>query len=124
MLATILKSDRATDATIEIIETFAKLKQLQANLAALEAMEPEVLEAEVVEKVVEKTGGLLEELFFTGTPTSAKTSIGVNLGVISLKREITAEKNPLRTSNSEFEEKITKEFEELKKLIVQLKNKP
>ena len=122
MLATILKSDQAIDATIGIVETFAKLKQLQSNLATLEAMEPEILETEVVEKVVEKTGGLFEELFFTGTSTSAKTSIGVNLGIISLKREITAEKNPPRPSNSEFDELKTM-IEELKEQNKQLLKK-
>lgn len=35
MLATILKSQRATEATIEIIETFAAVKDLQRNLVAL-----------------------------------------------------------------------------------------
>jgi phage regulator Rha-like protein len=104
MLATILKSDRATEATIEIIETFAKLKQLQANIAALNTIDPEVVEVEVVEKTVEKTGTLLEELLFTATPTSAKTSMEVNLGLIKLKREIISEKNPPQSTNCEFEE--------------------
>ena len=35
MLATILKGKRATEATIEIIETFAEVKDLQRNLVAL-----------------------------------------------------------------------------------------
>ena len=39
MLATILKSDRAIEATIAIVETFAKLKQLSSNIAYLNSVE-------------------------------------------------------------------------------------
>ena len=35
MLATILKSEKATETTIEIIETFAQLRELQRTVAEL-----------------------------------------------------------------------------------------
>ena len=61
MLATILKSERAIDATIEIVEAFAKLRELQSTIALLNTIEPEVIEPEVIEK----TGGLLNDLLFS-----------------------------------------------------------
>ena len=61
MLATILKSERAIDATIEIVEAFAKLRELQSNIALLNTVEPEIIEPEVIEK----TGGLLNDLLFS-----------------------------------------------------------
>ncbi|MCL2682485.1 MAG: ORF6N domain-containing protein [Bacteroidales bacterium] len=57
MLATILKSPQTTQTTIAIVETFAKLKQLTNNITALNSMETEVLEPEIIES----TGGLLNE---------------------------------------------------------------
>jgi hypothetical protein len=102
MLATILKSDRAIDTTLAIIETFAKLKELQTNIALLNTMDPKAIQPEIIES----TGSLLDEILFSGHPTSAKTSMELNLGIMKLKREITSEKFDRQT-----------EFEELKKMM-------
>ena len=88
MLATILKSDRAIDATIAIVETFAKLRELSRNIAMLSTMEPEVIEPEIIEK----TGGLFNDLLFEHFPTtSAETSLEFNIGVMKGKRIIKSE---------------------------------
>ncbi|MDR1950610.1 MAG: hypothetical protein LBP96_00090, partial [Bacteroidales bacterium] len=105
---TILKSDQAIDATIGIVEAFAKLKQLQANLAALNTMEPEVIEPEIVES----TGGLIKDLFFSHFPTtSSETSLEFNVGVIKGKRTLKSESPAIQN-----------ELEVLKKRIEQLEN--
>ena len=117
MLATILKSERAIDATIAIVETFAKMRELANNIAVLNTMDPEVIQPEIIES----TGGLLDELLFSGIPTSAKTSMELNLGLMKLKREVTSSRGktcfdvaqqpclaPIASQN---------EFQELKKMI-------
>jgi len=105
MLATILKSDRAIDATIEIVEAFAKLRELQNTLASINIEEPEVIEPEIVEK----TGGLLSDLFFSHLPTtSEETSFEFNLGVMKGKRTITSNHDSKNVQNR---------FDELERMI-------
>jgi len=71
MLATILKSPQAIQATIAIVETFAKLKQLSNDIAYLNSVEPEIIEPEVIER----TGGLLNDLLLSAFPQgTTKTS--------------------------------------------------
>ncbi|MCL2028506.1 MAG: ORF6N domain-containing protein, partial [Bacteroidales bacterium] len=102
MLATILKSPQATETTIAIVEAFAKLKQLSTNLAALHSMEPEVVEPEVLES----TGGLLEDLLFSGIPTAAETSVELNLGVVKLKRSVKSEHAGMVRSEPTIDDKL------------------
>ncbi|MDR2907439.1 MAG: ORF6N domain-containing protein [Bacteroidales bacterium] len=105
MLATILKSPQATQTTIAIVEVFAKLKQLSNNIATLNSMEAETIEPEILES----TGGLLNELLFSGLPTSAETSFEVNLGVMKAKHIVKSEKTVHQS-----------EFDELKKMIAKI----
>jgi len=94
MLATILKSPQAIQATIAIVETFAKLKQLSSNLAYLNSVDTEVVEPEIIESTIEKAGGLLNEIFFPGMPTSAETSLEFNFGFMKGKRTVKSDVNP------------------------------
>ncbi|MCL2683086.1 MAG: ORF6N domain-containing protein [Bacteroidales bacterium] len=112
MLATILKSDRAIEATIAIVETFAKLKQLTNNIAIINSMDSEIIEPEIIES----TGGLFNELFFSGLPTSAETSVEFNIGVMKGKRTIKSE-NPDILKNTQI---LQNEIDELKKMIVKM----
>ena len=102
MLATILKSERATQTTITIVETFAKLRELSNNLIALSSADIEVIEPEVIEK----TGSLLDEILFSGIPTSAETSVELNLGLMKLKRSVKSEDSTLRQEMSEMKRMI------------------
>jgi hypothetical protein len=111
MLATILKSPQATQATITIVEAFAKLKALQNNIALLNTTEPEVLEPEVLES----TGSLLNDLLFANFPaTSAETSVELNLGVAKVKRLI---KSDSSTSSATAFSQMQNDIDELKKMI-------
>jgi hypothetical protein len=95
MLATILKSPQAIQATIAIVETFAKLKQLSNNIAYLNSVDPEVIEPEVIESTIEKSSGLLNDLFFLVLPiTSAETSVEFNVGFMKGKRTVKSDTNP------------------------------
>ena len=117
MLATILKSQQATETTIAIVEAFAKLKQLSHNLAALQAMEPEVVEPEVIES----TGGLIEELLFAGIPTAAETSIELNLGLMKLKRSVKSEHSGRVRSTLTIDDKLDGLEQRLDRLDERLK---
>jgi len=109
MLATILKSDRAIEATIAIVEAFTKLRQLSNNIAYLNSVEPEVIEPEVIER----TGGLLNDLLLSAFPQgTTKTSAELNLGILKIKREITDDPR-----NNTIEHKV----DELKQMILDLK---
>jgi len=119
MLATILKSDRAIEATIAIVETFAKLKELTNNLAVLNSIDTEVIEPEIIESTIEKTSGLFNELFFSGTPTSAETSVELNLGLAKVKRTVKSEsRNAITVQNKidKLEQTIEKMSRQLEKL--------
>jgi hypothetical protein len=111
MLATILKSARAIEATIAIVEAFAKLKELTHSIAILNSIDTEIIEPEVIESTIEKTGGLFNELFFSGTPTSAETSVELNFGLAKVKRSV---KSEIASRQNEYEE--------LKQMILDLKN--
>ena len=114
MLATILKSPQAIQATIAIVETFAKLKQLSNNIAYLNSVDPEVIEPEVIESTIEKSSGLLNDLFFSELPiTSAETSVEFNVGFMKGKRTVKSDTSPA----------LQAQIDELKKRIEQMEGK-
>jgi len=115
MLATILKSDRAIEATIAIVEAFAKLKELTNNIAFLNSIDPEVIEPEIIESSVEKTGSLLNDLFFSGLPTSAETSFELNLGLMKAKHSVKRENDTLKQELSEMKKMMTEIQKQLQK---------
>jgi len=111
MLATILKSPQAIQATIAIVETFAKLKQLSNNIAYLNSVDPEVIEPEIIESTIEKSSGLLNDLFFSELPiTSAETSVEFNVGFMKGKRTLKSDTNPA----------LQAQIDELKQMIENL----
>ena len=116
MLATILKSERATQATIIIVETFAKLKELTNNLAILNSIDTEVIEPEVIESTIEKTSGLFNEIFFQGTPTSAETSVELNLGLAKVKRTVKSE------ATHNVSQNIQERLDKLEQLMLEIKH--
>ena len=79
MIATILKSKQAIDATFAIIETFAKIRQLSRNIQALSTAKDEKQQ-----KALMKQGGeLIEGIFGDDFQTSdTETSIELNFAVI------------------------------------------
>jgi hypothetical protein len=113
MLATILKSPQATKATIEIVEAFAKMRELSRNIAILNSMDSDVIEPEIVES----TGDLIKDLFFSNLPTtSSETSLEFNVGVVRGKRTIKSD-----TSTGSVTA-IQNELDALKKRMEQLEN--
>ena len=81
MIATILKSARATEATISIIETFAKLRELSRTLNNL----PDASE-EQQKSLLEKSGDLFTDLLDNNLQaTDSETTIELNLAVLKVK---------------------------------------
>ncbi len=114
MLATILKSPQATQTTIEIVEAFAKLREVASNLAVLNSIE----EIEEIEpEVIEHTGNIISDLLFSRLPAaSAETSFEVNLGVLKAKRVVKNEKSGQQNEIAEIKQIVKQMQEQLKTL--------
>ena len=81
MLATILKSPRATQTTIAIIDTFAKVKELSRCLSAMK----EDTDMDTKQSLVPKTGTLLNELIQTDDKDSnGNVAMELNMMSVSL----------------------------------------
>ena len=84
MIATILKSARATEATISIIETCAKLRELSRTLNNL----PDASE-EQQKSLLEKSGDLFTDLLDNNLQaTDSETTIELNLAVLKVKHTV------------------------------------
>ena len=81
MLATILKSPRATQTTIAIIDTFAKVKELSRCLSVLK----EDTDMETKQSLVQRTGTLLNGLIQTDDKESnGNVAMELNMMSVSL----------------------------------------
>lgn len=71
MLATILKSEKATATTIAIVETFAKIKELSRTISRLSNSPEEYAQKQLMQKSGDIISDLLgDELQITDTETS------------------------------------------------------
>jgi hypothetical protein len=85
MLATILKSQQATEATFTIIETFAKIRELSRTITTLSATKEEAAQ----KPLLQRSGELVSELFEDELYTSdTETSIELNFAVLKFKHVI------------------------------------
>ena len=89
MLATILKSPKATQATLAIIKTFAKLRELSQTLINI----TQTTEEEKHKQLLAKSGNLLNELLFDNLQkVSADCSVEFNLGLMKIKHHVKRER--------------------------------
>jgi phage regulator Rha-like protein len=90
MLATILKSEKATDTTIAIVETFAKMRELSNMVAQLvKSPDDTQKQAEVMQKSSEILSDMVtKELQTTGTETSFEINL---LSAVKIKHTIKKE---------------------------------
>lgn len=85
MLATILKSKQAVEATFLIIETFSKLRALSRNIHELPAVKDEPTQ----KLLMQKSGELIADLFDEGLQKSnSETSIELNFAILKVKHTI------------------------------------
>ena len=89
MLATILKSKKATEATIAIIETFTKVRNLTKNIKAISTITDEQKQKELVKK----SGEIISEIIDDELQTNeTETTIELNFAVLKFKHIIKKKK--------------------------------
>lgn len=87
MLATILKSPQAVQATLAIIETFAKIRQLSRSIQELSAVQ----DKDKQKALMQRSGELIAGIFDDDLQTNGtKTSIELNFAVLKFKHTIKA----------------------------------
>lgn len=94
MIATILKSSKAIEATFIIIETFAKIKQLNRNINTIIKIDDEPKQKSLMEKSNEILDDVLDIIFEESDDNNAteiETKIELNLGIYK-KTKITKQK--------------------------------
>ena len=90
MLATILKSSQATEATLQIVETFAKVREFSKVAKSLALEKDDAEQKKLIAKSGELIGDLLNQEF--AGDVSSETTIELNLAMIKIKHTI--KKNP------------------------------
>ena len=85
MIATILKSPVATETTIAIVETFAKVRELSYTIAGIS----EDTDREQQKSMMKKSGELISEILGDDFQTiGTETSIEFNLSVLKVKHTV------------------------------------
>lgn len=85
MLATILKSPQAAQATITIIEAFSRLRELSRNIGRLSDTQDKGEQ----KKLMQRSGELMAEILDDDLQISdAETSIELNFAVLKLKHTV------------------------------------
>lgn len=81
MLSTILKSPRATQTTIAIIDSYAKIKELTRNLSAIKSD----VNMETKQSLIERTGALLNDILQNDSvPSDGSIAMELNMMSVSL----------------------------------------
>ena len=89
MLATILKSPMATQTTIAIVETFAKIKELSRTVSKISESDNE----QEQKGLIRHGGDILSDLLYQEVPVSdTETSIELNFAVLKLKHTVKRKK--------------------------------
>lgn len=91
MLATILKSDVATQATLGIIESFSKLRELSRTVKALSNLSDSAQQ----KPLMQRSGELIAEILDDGLHTQdAETTIELYFAVLKFKHTIKKKREP------------------------------
>ena len=85
MLATILKSQQAVQATLAIIETFSKMRKLTRNIKTLSNVKDKREQQALMKKSGEMIAEILDDDLQT---TDTETSIELNFAVLKFKHTI------------------------------------
>ena len=89
MLATILKSPRAVQTTIAIVEAYAKLKELSRVIVEIPQQQEN---KEVQKKLVHRSGQIIEDLMSNVLPKqSSETTIELNLAMLKFRHSVRRE---------------------------------
>ena len=85
MLATILKSKQALQATLSFVETFSKIRELSRSIKELSTIQDKAEQ----KSLMQKSGELIAEIFDEDLQTSdTETTIELNFAVLKFKHTI------------------------------------
>ena len=115
MLATILKSPKAVETTIAIVEAYAKLKELSRVIVEI----PQREDDKTLQQTLLRRGGqLVEDIMGDILPKqSSETSFELNLAMFKLKHSVRREnETPSEDRIAQLEEKLRQMQEELVRL--------
>lgn len=85
MIATILKSPKATETTIGIIETFAKVRELSRSIAEIS----ETTDKDVQKSLMQRSGELISDVLSSDFQTvGTETTIELNFSVLKVKHTV------------------------------------
>ena len=85
MIATILKSPKATETTIGIIETFAKVRELSRSIAEMSKM----TDKDAQKSLMQRSGELISDVLSNYYQTvGTETTIELNLSVLKVKHTV------------------------------------
>ena len=85
MLATILKSKRATQTTIAIIETFVQLREVARTMQEVATTEDEKTKKSLMQRSGELIGDILGSQFET---TGTETEIELDFAVVKIRHKL------------------------------------
>ena len=88
MLATIIKSPKAVQTTLDIIETYAKIRDLSRSMSKLPVADKSEQKT-IMEKAANVLGDILDGALET---TGSETTLELNLAVIKVKHAVKKEK--------------------------------
>lgn len=86
MLATILKSKQATKATLQIVETFAKVREFGKVARSLAVEKDKTKQQSLIDKSGKLIGDILNNEF--AKDTTSETTIELNLAMLKIKHTI------------------------------------
>ena len=90
MLATILKSPKAVETTIAIVEAYAKLRELTRVMSEIPQHEDDKPQQE---SLLKRGGQLVDDLLNDVMPVqSSETTLELNLAMLKLKHTVRREK--------------------------------
>ena len=88
MLATIIKSPKAVQTTLDIIETYAKMRDLSRSMSKLPTAD-KAEQKSIMEKAADVLGDILDGALET---TGSETTLELNLAVIKVKHTVKKKK--------------------------------
>ncbi|MFK5948573.1 MAG: ORF6N domain-containing protein [Methylococcales bacterium] len=89
MLATILKSQQATETTLAIIETFSKIRELSRTVHELST----IIDKKDQQSLMQRSGELIAEILDDDLQTSeTETTIELNFAVLKFKHTVKKQK--------------------------------
>jgi len=96
MLATILKSEQATAVTIQIIETFATIREAGRAMHEMALADDQPTKQKWGKKASTLVGGILHDSLPVET---VETEISFNFAVVKVKQTVTRGKRPTKKEN-------------------------